>query len=204
MYPVGHPVSKKAFLNCSYHCLAGTFEVYGQDVVGVGANLSESIIGVDFLGAAPFKWIGGSIIFQLRNLDCLGTITLGRISKKYECVEPCIYPDYRTFHAACILSRKALLDFEKIFSLEEIIAIGRKYNLKNTHVFEEMLSKMGSIPKWTEEMGEHILDPEKETNYWNDKWMQNPQLVIDLYNESIGVDTSNDNRYLKFHAQNKR
>jgi hypothetical protein len=93
-----------------------------------------------------------------------------------------------------------LLSFYEIISLHQIIAVGKKYNL-STSIFDEMLTKIGSIPRWTKEMGEPILDPEKESCAWNDKWMQNPQLVIDRYNESIGVDTSNDDRYLKFSVQ---
>jgi hypothetical protein len=176
--------------------------MWGQDICNIDLVLENIVKSTQLLKNAPFSLIRGSTIFQLRNLDCFGTITLGRVSKKYDSIKPWIYPDYRVFHAS-FLSRKVLLAFYKIFSLQEIIAVGKKYNL-STQVFEEMLSEMGSIPQWTEEMGEPILDPEKEGGTWNDKWMQNPQLVIDLYNESIGVDTSNDDRYLKFHAQNKR
>jgi hypothetical protein len=175
--------------------------MWGQDICSVDSDLENIARSIKLLKNAPFPLIHGSTIFQLRNLDCFGTITIGRINKKYGWIESYIYPDYRVFHAS-FLSRKVLLDFYKIFSLHEIIAVGKKYNLQ-TQIFEEMLSKMGSIPKWTEEMGEPILDPEKEGSTWNDKWMQNPQLVIDLYNESIGVDTSNDDRYLKYFIPSK-
>jgi hypothetical protein len=169
---------------------------WGQDICNIDVELITIAKSINFLCNVNFVQIYGSTIFQLCNLYCFGTITIGGISKKYESIGACIYPDYRIFHAA-VLSREILLDFYKIFSLEQIIAVGKKYNLP-TSVFEEMLSQMGSIPKWTEEMGDPILDPENEGGTWNDKWMQNPQLVIDLYNASIGVDTSNDDRYLKF------
>jgi hypothetical protein len=205
MNSLGHPVSGKVLLNNQYDYLTGTSISLGcgHDICGVDEGLGKILLDASFFDNSPFKWVSGSIIFQLRNLDCFGTITIDRISKKYECAGNHIYPDYRIFHAADALSREALLNFYKIMSLHQIIVIGKKYNLP-TSVFEEMLAKMGSIPRWTEEMGEPILDPEKEGGTWNDKWMQNPQLVIDRYNESIGVDTSNDNRYLKFSVQTGR
>jgi hypothetical protein len=205
MSSLGHPVSGKVLLNNQYDYLTGTSISLGcgQDICDVDNDLGRTLLNASFFCNAPFKWISGSIIFQLQNLDCFGTITIDRIGKKYERARNHIYPDYRIFHAADTLLRETLLSFYKIMSLHQIIAIGRKYNLP-TSVFEEMLAKMGSIPKWTEEMGEPILAPEKEGGTWNDKWMQNPQLVIDRYNESIGVDTSNDDRYLKFFVQTGR
>jgi hypothetical protein len=203
MSDVRAPVNGRTFIHCQYDYLVGTTRLYGQDIVNIDDALGKTMTDVKFLKNAQFKWIRGNIIFQLRNLDCFGTITVDRVSRKYGCIGSHIYPDYRVFHVASIKSREILLNFYKIFSLESIIAIGKKYNLP-TSVFEEMLSEMGSIPKWTEEMGEPILDPEKEGDTWNDKWMQNPQLVIDRYNESIGIDTSNDDRYLKFFVQSNR
>lgn len=205
MYPYGQPVSGRMLKNAEYHYIVGTSKTVGigEDIIGVYEKLETLLKEIKFFKNAPFRWIGGDIIFQLRNLDCFGTLVLGRISKKYMCIEPCVYPDYRIFHAADVLSREVLLDFYKILSLNEIIAVGKKYNL-STIVFEEMLSKMGTIPVWTEAMGEPILDPEKEGGTWNDKWMQNPEIVIDLYKSSIGIDTSNDNRYLKFFVPTKK
>ena len=205
MHEVGHPLNGRTLIFSTYHYIIGTSKTLSreQDFCNVDDSLGFILKKVEYFKNAPFKWISGPIIFQLRNLNCFGTVTVDRISKKYECIGSHIYPDYRIFHAADALLREILLSFYKILSLHQIIVIGKKYNLP-VSIFEEMLAEMGSIPKWTEEIGEPILDPEKEGGIWNDKWMQNPQLVIDRYNESIGVDTSNDDRYLKFHTQNKR
>ncbi len=200
--------SNSVFGNNTYHYIVGTSKTLsiGADIVAIYKDLDPILKEIGFFKEAPFEWIAGSIIFQLRNLDCFGTITVDRISKKYMCISEHIYPDYRIFHAADAISRDALLDFYKILSLNEIIAVGEKYNFP-TSVFEGMLSKMGSIPVWTEEMGDPILEHERESSgsqYWNDKWMQKPEIVIDLYKSSIGIDTSNDDRYLKFFVPNKK
>jgi len=199
---------KSVFGNNSYHFIVGTSITLGvgADITEVRKKLSATLKEVDFFKDAPFKEIGGQIVFQLRNIAHLGAMVHGRISKKYMRTDIFIYPDYRIFHAADALSREILLDFYKILSLEEIIAVGKKHKLPIS-VFEEMLSKMGRIPKWTEEMGDPILDHEREckgSQYWNDNWMKKPEIVIDLCKSSVGVDVSNDDRYLKFFVTTNR
>ena len=207
MYDYGHLVSGKTFICSRYHYIVGTSITLGvgADLVEIYEKLELPLKEVEFFKEAPFRCISGSTIFQLRNIVDFGAMIHGRISKKYMDTGVSIYPDYRIFHAADALSREILLDFYKILSLEEIIAVGKKYKLPIS-VFEEMLSKMGRIPKWTEEMGDLILDSEREGSQqcWNDNWMKKPEIVIDLYKSSVGVDVSNDDRYLKFFVTTNR
>jgi hypothetical protein len=101
------------FKSSRYYYIVGATTPWGQDIVDIGEKLESTMKNTDFLNNAPFIWLDPCVIFQLRNLDCFGTIALGRIRKKYMSIDPCIYPDYRIFHAV-VLFREILLDFYKL------------------------------------------------------------------------------------------